>query len=280
MLTVNYRSNATIVRFVLEAGYESTLTAHAPELALELLTPLPSSPSPPPGWPSLLYWTPGWSALLDPDQPATCFVYPEGRASQWNAFEADAVAALLWLLHGRLANGLRGARDLTGAPVPAGVSPYTTAEFFTSAVGVVTPHRAQQGLIVQRLQQVFAPTGVAASVLRDAVDTVERFQGQQRDMMVASFALGDPDVIRDEDEFLLQLNRFNVMASRARAKLVVLVTDEVAKHLSGDLDTLRSSGLLKTFVSSFCRTAQPVMLGYLEGSRPRPVPGTLRHRPR
>jgi hypothetical protein len=189
------------------------------------------------------------------------------------------VAALLWLLHGRLANGLRGARDLHGAPVPAGTSPYTTTEFFTSAVGVVTPHRAQQGLIVQRLQQVFASTRVDASVLRDAVDTVERFQGQQRDMMVASFALGDPDVIRDEDEFLLQLNRFNVMASRARAKLVVLVSDEVAKHLSSDLDTLRSSGLLKTFVSGFCRSARPMTLGYLENGRLRPVSGTLRHRP-
>jgi DNA replication ATP-dependent helicase Dna2 len=90
-------------------------------------------------------------------------------------------------------------------------------------------------------------------------------------MMVASFSLGDPDVIRDEDELLLQLNRFNVMASRARAKLVVLVSDEVAKHL----DTLRSSGLLKTFVSAFCRTARPVTLGYLEGGRLEPCPGSF-----
>jgi DNA replication ATP-dependent helicase/nuclease Dna2 len=279
MLTVNYRSNATIVGFVLEAGYESTLTAHAPDLTLDLLAPLPADLLPPLGWPAPLHWTPEWSALLDPSQPTSCFVYPEGRASQWNAFEADAVAALLWLLHGRLASRLRGARDPAGTPLPPGVTPYTTAEFFTRAVGVVTPHRAQQGLVVQRLQQVFAPTGIAASVLRGAVDTVERFQGQQRDLMVASFALGDPDVIRDEDEFLLQLNRFNVMASRARAKLVVLVSEEVARHLSGDLHTLRGSGLLKAFVDSFCQTGRPMTLGHLEADRVRLVPGTFKHRP-
>jgi hypothetical protein len=45
MLTVNYRSNATIVGFVLQAGYESTLTAHAPDLTLELLAPLPGAPA-------------------------------------------------------------------------------------------------------------------------------------------------------------------------------------------------------------------------------------------
>jgi hypothetical protein len=279
MLSVNYRSNATIVEFVLQAGYESTLTAHAPELTLELLAPLPSGPLPPPGWPAGLHWTLEWSALLNPSQPTSCFVYPEGRASQWNAFEADAVASLLWLLHGRLANRLRGDRDPDGVPLPPSDTAYTTTDFFTTAVGVVTPHRAQQGLVVQRLQQVFAPTGVAASITRGAVDTVERFQGQQRDLIVASFALGDPDVIRDEDEFLLQLNRFNVMASRARAKLVLLVSEEVAKHLSSDLDTLRGSGLLKAFVDGFCHSARPMTLGHLDADRVRLVPGTFKHRP-
>jgi hypothetical protein len=279
MLTVNYRSNAAIVTFSLQAGYESTLTAHSPGLAMHLLDPLPTGVTPPPRWPGGLHWTPEWSVLLEPATSVCCFIYPEGRASQWNLFEADAVAALLWLLHGRLANRPKGEHDPTGAPLPPGGAPYTPAEFFAHAVGVVTPHRAQQGLVVQRLQQVFPGTLVAPTALRDAVDTVERFQGQQRDLIVASFALGDPDVIRDEDEFLLQLNRFNVMASRARAKLIVLVSEEVARHLSADLDTLRGSGLLKAFVASYCRSPRPMTLGYRDAGAVRPVAGVFRHRP-
>jgi superfamily I DNA and/or RNA helicase len=67
---------------------------------------------------------------------------------------------------------------------------------------------------VTRLQTIFpdhSPTAIWS-----AVDTVERFQGQQHDVIIASFGLGDPDLIRAEDEFLYNLNRFNVMASRAR----------------------------------------------------------------
>lgn len=44
-------------------------------------------------------------------------------------------------------------------------------------MGVVTLPRAQQGLIVGRLQQLFGPAGISPQVIRSAVDTVERFQG-------------------------------------------------------------------------------------------------------
>jgi superfamily I DNA and/or RNA helicase len=143
---------------------------------------------------------------------------------------------------------------------------------------VVTPHRAQQGLIVQRLQDLFRPTGVGPGLVRGAVDTVERFQGQQRDVIIATFALGDPDAIRDEDEFLMSLNRFNVMASRARAKLIVLVTQEVVDHLAGDLDVLRESRLVKSYVESFCKASRPMTLGYLEAGAEKTMGGLFKWR--
>ncbi|QIN77516.1 AAA family ATPase [Rubrobacter marinus] len=278
MLDINYRSNSTLVEFSLEAGYRRTLSSYSPDLRLNLLKPLPNDK--PEDWPAPLYWTPEWSALLDPDQPASCFVYPEGRSSQWNQFEADAVSSLVTLLYGRAVDKLLGECNPATHEliVPTRSTAYSPEEFWKEAVGIVTPHRAQQGLIVSRLQQVFAETNVDPGLIRSAVDTVERFQGQERDVIVASYALGDPDAIADEDEFLMSLNRFNVMASRPRAKLIVLVSREIVDHLSGDLDTLRGSRLLKIFADSFCGNGRPMTLGFLEDGTSREVPGVFKHR--
>ncbi len=276
-LGINYRSNETIVAFARQSGYLGTLTSHSPNLRVDLLSPLPTTQ--PANWPSTLHWTADWCRLLNPDQPATCYVYDDRRSSQRNFFEAEAITALLTLLNGRMSNQLRDElHPGTGAPIPQSTTPYTAQEFWDKAVGVVTPHRAQQGLIVSRLQQVFNATGPLAESIRGAVDTVERFQGQQRDIIIASFALGDPDQIAEEEEFLMSLNRFNVMASRARAKLIVLVSREVVDHLASELDVLRESRLLKVFVESFCDQSHQLTLHYQLQGQLQPVTGLLRWR--
>jgi hypothetical protein len=145
---------------------------------------------------------------------------------------------VLWLLRSHLGIGLRNESDVTSSGL------HDAAGFWTNAVGVVTPHRAHKALVVSKLQTLFEPLGDDPRLIRDAVNTVERFQGQQRDVIIASYALGDPDAIADEDEFLLSLNRFNVMASRPRAKLIVLASQELINHLPGDLEVIRDSRLL------------------------------------
>lgn len=278
MLDVNYRSNSTLVEFSLRAGYKATLGSYSPDLRLHLLRPVPTTR--PATWPASLYWTPEWAEMLNPDRLAVSFVYSEGYSSQWNRFEADVVVSLIALLYGRLSSQLLNELDpVTGAVMPPSAVAYTAEEFWKHAVGIVTPHRAQQGLIISRLQQVFSHVPRTTPVMiRDAVDTVERFQGQQRDVMIASFSLGDPDAIGMEDEFLMSLNRFNVMASRARAKLIVLVTQEVVDHLSDDPITLRASRLLKNYTESFCRDYREMELGWVDGCISRPVTGLFKYR--
>lgn len=276
-LGINYRSNDTIVDFARHTGYQATLSSHSPQLRVDLLSPVPTVQ--PANWPAPLFWTPEWAHLLDPDQPAVCFVYDDGRSSQRNDFEADAVAALLFLLQGRMADRPRNENQpVTGAPLQPSTTPYAAMDFWRDAVGVVTPHRAQQGLIVTRLLQVFNATGQMADSIREAVDTVERFQGQQRDVIIASYTLGDPDQIAEEEEFLMSLNRFNVIASRARAKLVLLVSQEVIGHLARDAAVLRESRLLKAYAEIFCSNSRPMDLGHVDGTTVRTVPGTFRWR--
>lgn len=260
-LDVNYRSNETIVELVKLAGYSPKLRSHSPDLRLSFVSPLPVQE--PGDWPKDLVWNNNLSRLLDPQHPTTCFIYDDIVSSQVNEFESQTIAALLRLLSGLLADRLlnedEGKTENTSAPV---VAPYMPAKFWTKAVGVVTPHRAQMANVVSRLQGVF-PSDSPFDI-RSAVDTVERFQGQQRDIIIASFGLGDPDIIGREDEFLFDLKRFNVLVSRARAKLVVFVTRTLLEHLSDDRDVLEESRLLKQYCESFCQDPQPLSLGFWE----------------
>ena len=174
-LQVNYRSCQTLVDFTKHAGYDPGLRAYHDGLRLTVLAPgFPAQR--PADWPSQLYWTPSWAQLLDPQHPAVCFIYDDDVTGQANAFEADAVAALIWLLYGRLDRQLTGEREgNTYAALTE--KPHDEKSFWERAVGVVTPHRAQMSKIVSRLQAIFPNHN--PTVIWNAVDTVERFQGQQ-----------------------------------------------------------------------------------------------------
>ena len=275
VLETNYRSCREIVELGYEAGYPRSLHANSNDLTIDIQTPIPPSNQAPQNWPQHLYWTPEWTALLNPTQKVVCYVYPEGRSSQWNPFEADAIASLAWLLYGRLGDQLFNEYDPTTSQFRQTTNtPYNPSEFWHKGIGIVTPHRAQQALTVSRLQSIFHNTN--AEEIRNAVDTVERFQGQQRDIILATFALGDPDAIGTEDEFLMSLNRFNVMASRARAKLIVFVSQNIVDHLSSDLDVLKDSALIKNFAEVFCNQYRKMTLGYINKSTTSLVSGEFR----
>jgi DNA replication ATP-dependent helicase Dna2 len=109
----------------------------------------------------------------------------EGRK---NEAEAQAVAALV-------------ERYLEEFGVPA------------EAIGVVSPFRAQVVLLRKRLQD----TGVA-------VDTVERFQGGERDIMILS-------LVRSEGGgFVFDDRRLNVAITRARRKLVLVAHPQLFRN--------------------------------------------------
>lgn len=273
-LTINYRSNSEIVALARRAGYPTTLTAHNSDLRIRY-TPAGMSAvrsgTAPDGWPDGLPYSADLADIARPDRPVICLTYPEGVSGQWNQFEADTVAALMWWYSTRLADGLDGRADRDGPPATNLVQPEA---LWKNVVGVVTPHRAQRARIVDRLTRLFVTTESheeTSSWISNAVDTVERFQGQERDIIIASYAVGDPDTVAEEAEFLHDLNRFNVLATRAKAKLIVIVSRELVAHISSDLQVIRSSELLKDFVDSFCANSRPAVLEWVDAGRSRSV---------
>jgi hypothetical protein len=276
-LDLNYRSSKEVVGFCRNAGYDESLRAFSPNLKLRFPQGLPQAK--PEEWPGHLHWQPELNDLLDPEKPVGCFAYEDEISGQSNPFEADRIASLLFLLSGRLAEDLENEKDERGNIEAPSDRFYKEEDFWNEGVGVVTPHKAQRSRIITALRKTFPATD--PSLLRGAVDTVERFQGQERDIIIGSFGLGDPDAIKDEDEFLYNLNRFNVMASRARAKLLVFATRTVIDHLPGDLDTLRESRLLKSFADAYCNEETPMTLSYLPEEGPEEKrSGNFRHKKR
>jgi DNA replication ATP-dependent helicase Dna2 len=64
------------------------------------------------------------------------------------------------------------------------------------------------------------------------VDTVERFQGQEREVMLVAMTASDPTFIDRLADFLFQPERLNVAVTRGRVKTLMLVPEELAEHAS------------------------------------------------
>jgi len=102
----------------------------------------------------------------------------------------------------------------------------------SETTGVVTPHNAQKGLLNTMTD-------------RAQVDTVERFQGGQRDVMIVSATVSDPDYLSAESEFILNPNRLNVALSRMKKKLVVIAPKTLFTLIPNDTDEYEDSIIWK-----------------------------------
>jgi DNA replication ATP-dependent helicase Dna2 len=93
-------------------------------------------------------------------------------------------------------------------------------------IGVITPFRAQAAAIRKVLQIATATPSLHRQV---AVDTVERFQGQEREVILVSLASSRPEWIRRLSDFLFQPERWNVAVTRARLKLIVIASHSLVE---------------------------------------------------
>lgn len=243
-LNRTYRCNEPIVAWPRVRFYRGDYDTHVPTRQLTLTCPA-GRPS---GWPATLAWHDAYLQILDPTRPVVVLTYPGQPYTLANPFEAQTVAALAVLYY--LSLGQNGAApDLD--------------EFWRERLGVVTPHRAQRALIRNLLAD-------RAGLSDDpAVDTVDRFQGRERDCMIASYGVADKDFAASEDAFILSARRFNVTLTRARAKFILLISEALLQYLPGDLTVASDAAHLQRFVRAYCRTTSgPVSLPFDGGTMP------------
>src|SRR5262249_31159669 len=78
-----------------------------------------------------------------------------------------------------------------------------------------------------------------------AIDTVERFQGGERDLIVVSATASDPEFVLAEARFLLDPNRLNVAFSRPRKKLIVIGSTTIFRLVPPDMEVFEHALLWK-----------------------------------
>lgn len=113
-----------------------------------------------------------------------------------------------------------------------------------SEIAVVSPYRAQLRLIRTLVRRGLAATGAPAVL--PVIDTVERIQGQEREVVIVSLCASDPDHLAGEHaRFFFSPNRLNVTLTRARTKLVVVASPHLFRSLPHRMDLLAHADLFR-----------------------------------
>ena len=136
--------------------------------------------------------------ILDPDEPRLFWDMAHRNTTTRSHREAQAVVGLIQSL---LACG-----------------------FPPQEIGVVTPYRAQGREIRSLLRQIVPEELIRRLIV---VDTVERMQGQERDIVIVSLTTSSPAFATQLADFFFQPERLNVAITRPRSKLIIIGSHHV-----------------------------------------------------
>ncbi len=119
-------------------------------------------------------------------------------------------------------------------------------------LGVVVPHRAQRGALAEAVPELTVVDPKTGAPMRSAVDTVERFQGDERDAIMVSATESDPQYLLLSGDFLLDPRRLTVALSRAKRKMILVASRSVFNLFSADEETFQNAQLWKNLLRFTC----------------------------
>lgn len=106
-------------------------------------------------------------------------------------------------------------------------------------LAVLSPYRSQ----VREIHSVLERRGLLRRGL--CVDTIERMQGQEREVVLISAGASDRDDLERQGSFYYDPGRWNVALSRARSKCVLVASPELFRARPMDLEALVAVAHLK-----------------------------------
>jgi superfamily I DNA and/or RNA helicase len=170
------------------------------------------------------------AAVLHPDYPLVVVAHDEAESQMRNTFEKALIEPVLRALADKKKYGLDAVDGL----------------------GIVVPHRAQRAALQQWFPElciIDAATGLPA---RSAIDTVERFQGGKRTVILVSATESDRAYLMASSEFLLDPRRLTVALSRAKRKMILVASRSIFSLFSPDEETFANALMWKNLLLRTC----------------------------
>jgi len=170
-----------------------------------------------------------WDFVLDPSAPAVFLDLGHKNTTTRSRQEAEVVVELILAL------------------LEHGVS--------ADEIGVVVPYRAQSRLIRSILRRIMGQE--SRPWKRLAVDTVERMQGQEREVVLVSFTTASPVFAAQMADFLFQPQRLNVAATRPRTKLILVGSHHMLAADQYDPQQAETLALMRSLIDSCLQISLP-----------------------
>lgn len=169
-----------------------------------------------------------WDFALDPDSPAVFLDLCHQNTTVRSRIEAETVLELVLSLLMR--------------------------EVAPEEIGVVVPYRAQSRLIRSLLRRNLMDDDLLRNLV---VDTVERMQGQEREVILVSFATASPKFAAQVADFLFQPQRLNVAVTRPRTKLILVGSHHMLDADQYDPEQAESMRMLRDLIDSCLHLTVP-----------------------
>ncbi|WP_457558962.1 AAA domain-containing protein [Candidatus Harpocratesius sp.] len=246
-LQINYRSHPDIVEFTRQLSLYQNLKAHFKAIKLSLSGKLPSS-------------SPKWIEEVFKPERVVCTIIHEYdfeiAISPIEAFLISKIVLYYW-------------KSLNIKTVDE------ERKFWLESVGVVSPHNAQGRQILRQVFLEMTDKKHRLTLLSDeelmrclqaTIYSVEKFQGSDRDMIIASVGISDKDHLKKEEEFIYDLNRFNVLTSRAKRKLIYICSRAFLEYIPHDKLLINYAAQTYKYAFEFCNQEKTLFfknhLGY------------------
>lgn len=116
-------------------------------------------------------------------------------------------------------------------------------------IAIIAPYRAQIHLIKNAIEDLIEDKSVVKGIF---IDTVERIQGQERDLVIFSLTTSSLKHAVEKADFFFLPQRLNVALTRAKCKRIIVGSSYLFNSKSNNSEIQKSIDVFTDFYNSTC----------------------------